>query len=120
MNSEQDHDYVSPDASDPAAIISRFEWGPDTAKSPCPSAPKSNPDNYVEFEFEADAGKTWLIKNFKEEDLEGVLSTTFLKTEKCVAEVDGLSISLKVIDTAGKHPALNSVYCVGAHAVVFG
>lgn len=61
LDSERGHDYVSPDASEPVSIESRYEWGPDTAKTACQEQPKANPDSYAEFDFEADAGKTYYI-----------------------------------------------------------
>jgi hypothetical protein len=57
--SEKAHAYVSPGASEPYEIISRYELGPDRAPAPAgaaETAPIANPEHYAEFEFEAEPG----------------------------------------------------------------
>jgi len=61
LDSERAHNYISPDSSPPVSITSRYELGPDTAKTACQQKPKANPDSYAEFEFQADADKTYYI-----------------------------------------------------------
>ena len=58
--SERAHSYVSPQASEPYEIVSRYEWGVDTYYRGY-ERPKSDPENFAEFEFEADAGKPYHI-----------------------------------------------------------
>ena len=57
--SEQQHKYVSPEASAPYPIKSRYELGPDTISGL--ARPKSAPEDYAEFEFAAEAGKPYFI-----------------------------------------------------------
>ncbi len=59
--SEADHNYVSPDASDPEEITSRYEWGPDHVAVNF-DTPVAEPADYADFEFVADAGtyNIWL------------------------------------------------------------
>ncbi len=59
LENERSHDYVSPDASKPVEITSRYECGVETI-APYLS-PFANPPNYAEMEFEADADKTYYI-----------------------------------------------------------
>lgn len=56
--SEEAHRYHSPDASEPYELTSRYEWGVDTLDI---EGPRAEPDDFVEFEFEADADKTYHI-----------------------------------------------------------
>jgi hypothetical protein len=58
--SERAHSYRSPQASEPYEITSRYEWGVDTYYTGFPR-PEAAPENYAEFEFEAEAGKTYHI-----------------------------------------------------------
>ncbi|HWQ90775.1 MAG TPA: DUF2961 domain-containing protein, partial [Clostridia bacterium] len=58
--SERAHNYISPEASDPYAITSRYEWGVDTYYRGY-ERPKTDPRDFAEFEFEADAGKAYYI-----------------------------------------------------------
>lgn len=58
--SEQAHRYLSPDASEPYEITSRYEWGVDSFRVGF-DRPEANPENYAEFEFEADANRTYFI-----------------------------------------------------------
>jgi len=62
--SEQAHQYVSPQASAPYEINSRYEWGPDTLATPAPVAlekPLASPRDFAEFEFQAEAGRKYYI-----------------------------------------------------------
>ena len=58
--SEKAHQYTSPRASEPYEITSRYEWGPDsyTEGGDMPSA---NPTDSAEFEFDAEAGRSFCI-----------------------------------------------------------
>lgn len=58
--SEQAHRYSSPQASAPYEIHSRYEWGPDQVTPPADS-PQAEPDDYAEYEFDAEAGKPYAI-----------------------------------------------------------
>ena len=58
--SEVAHAYSSPEASAPYEITSRYEWGPDTIDGK-PDGPRAQPDDFVEFEFEAVADKRYAI-----------------------------------------------------------
>src|SRR5437867_4332749 len=55
LESERKHRYASPSASAPYEITSRYEWGVDTIPG-TPAQPRANPQDFVEFEFEAPAG----------------------------------------------------------------
>ncbi|HVK58698.1 MAG TPA: DUF2961 domain-containing protein [Candidatus Kapabacteria bacterium] len=59
--SEQAHAYHSPEASEPYEITSRYEWGPDTLTSLGQEKPVANPEDYAEFEFEADENTPYFI-----------------------------------------------------------
>ncbi|UCD28117.1 MAG: DUF2961 domain-containing protein [Planctomycetota bacterium] len=59
--SEQDHNYLSPDASEPYELTSRYEWGVDTIRQPHAYRPYAQPTNYADFEFQADADKRYFI-----------------------------------------------------------
>ncbi len=59
--SERDHAYVSPDASEPVSITSRYEWGVDTLVMARPDHVLADPPDAAEFELQADAGKTYYI-----------------------------------------------------------
>jgi hypothetical protein len=69
LESERAHQYHSPDASEPYEITSRYEWGAETRRSGwgfedlrgAEDFPHADPLHYAEFEFEADAGKTYYI-----------------------------------------------------------
>lgn len=62
LDSERAHGYQSPQASEPYAITSRYEWGPDTLRLPeRGDGPRAEPDDYAEFEFNAEAGKPYVI-----------------------------------------------------------
>jgi hypothetical protein len=61
LASEAAHRYVSTDASEPYKLRSRYEWGPDHYDSPQKGNPLARPEHYAEFQFEADAGKTYYI-----------------------------------------------------------
>lgn len=54
--SEKAHRYVSPDASAPYEITSRYEWGPDTLPAQGVERPAAEPLNHADYEFEAAAG----------------------------------------------------------------
>jgi hypothetical protein len=58
--SEEAHRYASPQASEPYEITSRYELGPDTLRIG-PEGPAARPHDFAEFEFEADAGKSYNI-----------------------------------------------------------
>jgi hypothetical protein len=58
--SEQAHHYVSPQASDPYEITSRYEWGVDSLSSGG-GMPLADPVDFAEFEFDADADRTYTI-----------------------------------------------------------
>jgi hypothetical protein len=58
---EKAHNYVSPDASEPYELTSRYEWGVDTIRKPRAVRPYAQPTHYVDFEFEAEANKTYYI-----------------------------------------------------------
>src|SRR4030095_9285473 len=53
--SEASHDYVSPDASTPYEIESRYEWGPDHV-SHALGGPLAQPVDAIEYAFDAPAG----------------------------------------------------------------
>ena len=57
--SEGAHRYISPQASAPYAITSRYEWGVDSMETSY--LPASQPSDFAEFEFEAAANKTYYI-----------------------------------------------------------
>lgn len=59
--SEQAHRYLSPQASEPYEITSRYEWGPDTYTAGGDGKPLAHPADYAEFEFEAAANQTYAI-----------------------------------------------------------
>lgn len=59
--SERDHGYDSPDASEPYEITSRYEWGVDTLRAPHAWRPLAEPVDYADFEFWADGAKTYTI-----------------------------------------------------------
>ncbi len=63
LNSEQTHEYTSPDACEPYELTSRYEWGVDHLRSaPSEEAPvAASPRHFAEFEFDADAGKAYSI-----------------------------------------------------------
>ena len=58
---EKAHAYVSPEASEPVAITSRYEWGVDGLTVRPPNRPLADPPHAAEFEFQADGGKTYTI-----------------------------------------------------------
>ena len=58
--SEQTHGYNSPNASASSEITSRYEWGPDTLRA-APEGPLAQPQDFAEFEFEADGGQPYTI-----------------------------------------------------------
>ena len=58
--SEQAHAYISPQASEPYEITSRYEWGVDSYLGGN-EQPVANPEHRGEFEFEAEAGVTYYI-----------------------------------------------------------
>jgi hypothetical protein len=57
--SEAAHQYASAQASEPYEITSRYEWGPDTMSGT--EAPRTDPTDFADFEFEAPADKTYKI-----------------------------------------------------------
>jgi hypothetical protein len=57
--SETAHNYFSPQASASYQITSRYELGVDSI--PIGNGPLANPTNYAEFQFQAEAGKTFYI-----------------------------------------------------------
>jgi hypothetical protein len=62
--SEKAHGYVSPDASEPYQLTSRYEWGIDHLPAPSESREtpvQGQPKDYADFQFVADAGKTYTI-----------------------------------------------------------
>jgi len=59
--SEQKHHYVSPDASEPYELTSRYEWGVDHIRQANAYRHYAEPANYADFEFQADADKTYSI-----------------------------------------------------------
>ncbi len=59
--SERAHHYHSPDASEPYEIISRYEWGVDTLPADRDGRPLADPEDFAEFEFDADAGRPYTI-----------------------------------------------------------
>lgn len=61
LASEEAHAYISPRASVPYELTSRFELGPDTQKLINIDYPTAQSHDYAEFEFEADADKTYYI-----------------------------------------------------------
>lgn len=58
--SEAAHRYVSPQASAPYGITSRYEWGPDSMPGGA-DGPRATPEDLAEFAFEAPAGKAYHI-----------------------------------------------------------
>ena len=58
--SESAHGYVSPQASAPYVITSRYEWGPDSYTEGG-GRPRAQPADLAEFEFEALAGQPYTI-----------------------------------------------------------
>ncbi len=66
QDDERAHGYLSPDASAPYHLTSRFEWGPDTirlATGAADAAPLAEPEDRAEFDFAAAAGTyhLWLL-----------------------------------------------------------
>lgn len=61
ITDEVAHAYVSPDASEPESITSRYEWGVDTAHPDHGKGPAARPASYAEFEFDAKAGVPYYI-----------------------------------------------------------
>lgn len=60
--SEEAHEYVSPEASESYELWSRYEWGPDTLPEVAQEqGPLAKPATYYDYEFEAEAGKTYYI-----------------------------------------------------------
>ena len=61
--SEQAHDYSSPDASAPYELTSRYEWGIDHMRvgESYESPVLAEPSHFADFEFDAEAGKTYHI-----------------------------------------------------------
>lgn len=57
--SERAHDYVSPDASEPYTIRSRYEWGPDHLPVAI-AGPLADPRDCVDYAFTAPAGRYYL------------------------------------------------------------
>jgi D-arabinan exo alpha-(1,3)/(1,5)-arabinofuranosidase (non-reducing end) len=55
-NSERLHRYASADACTPYSVTSRYEWGPDHL-SPSIGHPLAEPDHWVDYEFNAPAGR---------------------------------------------------------------
>ncbi len=60
MASEKAHKYISPNASKPYEITSRYELGADTYYTGF-DRPEAKPENYAEFEFEAEANTHYHI-----------------------------------------------------------
>jgi hypothetical protein len=60
LASEKVHNYLSPDATKPYEITSRYEWGVDTL-APGFEQPQKDPAHYAEFEFEAKPGAKYFI-----------------------------------------------------------
>jgi len=60
VSSEKAHNYVSPDASEPYEITSRYEWGVDTL-APGFDQPQQDPAHYAEFQFEAKPDAKYFI-----------------------------------------------------------
>ena len=58
QQSEEAHDYHSPDASDPEELTSRYEWGVSEVQI---TGPQPDPRSYAEFTFEAEAGQRYYI-----------------------------------------------------------
>lgn len=73
-SSEAAHDYVSPDATAPYAVQSRYEWGPDHLPESI-AGPLATPGDYVEFTFAARAGRyhLWLETRAGDEPFEAAL-----------------------------------------------
>lgn len=61
LTSEAAHQYVSPEASEPYELTSRYEWGPDRLGVAERDHPLARPKHYADFEFEADAGKAYYV-----------------------------------------------------------
>jgi hypothetical protein len=60
--SERAHGYHSPRASEPYAITSRYEWGPDAVHVPeGGDGPRAEPADFAEYTFEAEAGRPYTI-----------------------------------------------------------
>lgn len=60
--SERAHAYRSPEASQPYAITSRYEWGPDVVPLPGEGeTPRAHPEDLAEFEFTAEPGREYAI-----------------------------------------------------------
>jgi hypothetical protein len=59
--SEAAHAYDSPDASDPVAITSRYEWGPDHEVFDSSFAVLAEPTDFVDLEFEARTGVSYHV-----------------------------------------------------------
>jgi len=56
--SERAHDYVSPEASEPVSITSRYEWGVDHISVPAAKKPKAQPADHTTRPASAKAGST--------------------------------------------------------------
>jgi hypothetical protein len=59
--SESSHDYLSVEASEPYAIQSRYEWGPDETTQPTFWHASSKPESAADFTFEAKPDTTYNI-----------------------------------------------------------
>jgi hypothetical protein len=60
-DSEKKHDYQSSEASEPYVLSSRYEWGPDHVSESDRIAPLPTPEHYAEYEFKADANKSYTL-----------------------------------------------------------
>jgi hypothetical protein len=58
---EAAHRYVSPEASEPYELTSRYEWGPDHYDAAEQGYPLAKPEHYADFAFEANADKAYYI-----------------------------------------------------------
>jgi hypothetical protein len=58
--SEKAHRYLSPNASEPYQITSRYEWGPDVIHAGGQEKPAAEPSSFADYEFEAPA-ETYFI-----------------------------------------------------------
>jgi hypothetical protein len=63
LASEQAHEYVSPEASEPYQVTSRFEWGIDHLEERSGGSERvlDEPRDFAEYEFEAAANTTYYI-----------------------------------------------------------
>ena len=85
--SERAHRYVSPQASEPYEITSRYEWGVDTLpaeRGRGEEKPLAGPENRAEFEFEAPAGTYYIWVRGKNIDGDNLSDAAWLQFDEAI------------------------------------